>query len=90
LRRQINSQTGKCRGFCTLQWLTLRGEYSGSLYNISSALVRVPYGVAEEPDKRRAGVWYVGVQALPDQAVRNRRGDRLTLGCHQSLDHFTP
>mmetsp|Transcript_7215 Transcript_7215/g.16153 ORF Transcript_7215/g.16153 Transcript_7215/m.16153 type:complete len:822 (-) Transcript_7215:257-2722(-) len=65
----LDKESGSCSGFCTLQWLSLRGEYSGTLYNSSSALVRVPYGVAEAPDKRRGGAWYIGVKALPDEAV---------------------
>ena len=60
---------GRCVDFCALEWLSLRGEYSGTLYNESQVLVRVPYGLAEEPDRRRAGVWYVGVKALPDESV---------------------
>ena len=30
--------------------------------------LRVPYGAGEEPDKRRAGLWYLGVQALDGAA----------------------
>eukprot|EP00966_Prymnesium_polylepis_P289880 6695882-Prymnesium_polylepis.1 len=65
----VNGQTGRCTGFCTLQWLSRRGEYSGTLYNVSEALVRVPYGMGDQPDKRRAGAWYIGVQALPNELV---------------------
>lgn len=65
----VDGLRGQCRGFCAMEWLTTRGEYSGSLYSVPTSGVVVPHGSANAPDKRRAGVWYVGVQAMPGETA---------------------
>ena len=66
---QVDRLNGICTGFCTMTWMTIRGEYSGTLYSRGHAMLTVPHGHAEEPDKRRRGDWYVSVQALPGEAA---------------------
>ena len=57
-----------CTGWCVLSWLR---KYSGNLGRadyVFNGELRVPYGSGEEPDKRRAGMWYLGLQALEGAA----------------------
>ena len=44
-----------------MAWLTTRGSYSGTLYSQSDMTLTVPHGHGTEPDKRRAGSWYIGM-----------------------------
>ena len=63
-REDDHVESGRCLGWCVLDWYRL---YSGNLgvpkYRSSSTL-GVPYGMGEDPDKRRGGRWYLGIQAL--------------------------
>lgn len=92
----VDTVRGVCRGFCALSWLTVRGEYSGTLYPVNASTVVVPHGHGNAPDKRRAGHWYVGVQAMPGEAAHfhllaepttplyvaaAKRCDKLTYAC---------
>ena len=65
----IAMDTGECNGFCAVDWLATRGDFSGELYNRSDGAVRVPFGKGDSPDKRRGGAWYVGVQALAGESA---------------------
>lgn len=65
----VDTLRGECTGFCTIGWLTTRGSYSGTLYSTSSATLTVPHGHGDALDKRRAGSWYVGVQAMEGEAA---------------------
>ncbi len=65
----IVSADGTCKGFCAMGWLTTRGPYSGRLYSTNTTVVRVPHGHGGEPDRRRAGSWFVGVQAMPGETA---------------------
>jgi hypothetical protein len=61
----------ECVGECALQWLTKFNPYDGAAISSSDARVVVPNGLGDgcparcPPDLRKAGDWYVGVQALP-------------------------
>ena len=96
MARDVDTLHGICTGFCTMTWLTTRGEYSGNLYSIDAAALVVPHGHGNAPDKRRAGDWYVAVQALPREAAEfellvdvdmpiyvppSARCDRLSFAC---------
>jgi len=59
---------GECRGWCILDWYRLYSGNLGKPNYISSSTLTVPYGMGEEPDKRRGGRWYLGVQALDTPA----------------------
>ena len=56
------------RARCVLQWLRLYSGNLGRAEKVYSGLLRVPLGSGEEPDKRRGGMWYLGLQA-PDPAA---------------------
>ena len=66
----VSLMRGECTSFCHMNWLTTRGAYSGSLYSDSYSTLVVPHGHGDEPDKRRAGRWYLGVQAMPGEAAQ--------------------
>ena len=53
---------------CVLQWLRLYSGNLGRAENAYSGVLRVPLGSGEEPDKRRGGMWYLGLQALEGAA----------------------
>jgi len=65
----VDTLRGQCNGFCTMAWLTTRGSYSGTLYSQSDMTLTVPHGHGTEPDKRRAGSWYIGVHAMDGEDV---------------------
>ena len=67
-REEEHVYDGNCLGWCVLDWYRLYSENLGlSRYRQSSTL-RVPYGWGDEPDKRRGGTWYLGIQALDEPA----------------------
>lgn len=65
----VDGLTGECSAFCHMNWLTTRGQYSGTLYSEALSSLVVPHGHGDAPDKRRAGRWYLGIQAMPDEAA---------------------
>ena len=65
----VDRLRGECRDFCEMAWMTTRGGYSGQYYSIGHALLVVPHGNGDKPDRRRDGAWYLGVQAMPDEAA---------------------
>ena len=96
--RDIDEMRGKCSGFCAMEWLTTRGTYSGSLYSVDTMMLAVPHGLRDDPDRRRAGDWYIGVQAMPGETAQFRltvdtdepryeavqvRCDHLTYACNE-------
>ena len=55
---------GVCTGWCVVDWFRIfSGNLGKARYRYASTL-QVPYGMGEEPDKRRGGTWYLGLQAL--------------------------
>jgi len=91
-----------CTGWCVLQWMRL---YSGNLGNadyLYNGVLRVPYGSGEEPDKRRAGLWYLGLQALDGGAeytietastapvIHIKEGEYVSTGGCTRLDRYCP
>jgi len=57
-----------CTGWCILQWLRRFSGNLGRAEYVYEGTLRVPFGEGEEPDKRRAGTWYLGLQALDGAA----------------------
>jgi hypothetical protein len=58
---------GVCQGWCVLDWYRLFSGNLGRANYLSSSTLPVPFGLGDEPDKRRGGTWYLGVQALDDE-----------------------
>jgi len=53
-----------CTGWCVLTWFRKFSTNLGRANFLYEATLSVPYGAGEQPDKRRAGRWYIGIQAL--------------------------
>ena len=59
-----------CVGQCEVRWLTRFNPYDGSPLSTDAASITIPNGLGDgcpancPPDRRQAGDWYVGVQAL--------------------------
>lgn len=66
----IDFLQGECTSFCHMEWITTSGAYSGTLYSDRISRLVVPHGHGDEPDKRRGGRWYLGVQAMPGEAAQ--------------------
>ena len=65
-----DADEAQCTGLCEAHWLTRWDRISGARLSAASGAVVVPMGEDHtESDERRAGVWYVGVKALPDEAA---------------------
>ena len=67
-REELHVSGGVCTGWCILDWYRLFSQNLGKPQYLSSSTLPVPYGIGEEPDKRRGGTWYLGIQALDDFA----------------------
>jgi len=64
---------GSCSGPCDVSWFTLYDEFYGLMQHSYSGVLSLPFGPTPwiyDPDttKRRAGDWYISVQALPNMA----------------------
>ena len=59
---------GVCQNWCVLDWYRLYSTNRATPRYRSASTLKVPYGLGEEPDKRRGGTWYLGVQALDEPA----------------------
>ena len=68
-----------CTGNCEMAWFTVYDEFYGTMEFMQDAHLAIPFG----PDpwqynplttKRRAGDWYISVQALPGVAAEYRLG----------------
>lgn len=61
---EYHVRDGTCTGWCVVDWYRI---FSGNLgkprYSYSGTL-QVPFGMGDQPDKRRGGTWYLGIQAL--------------------------
>ena len=66
--QDVDPEQAVCSGWCVLQWLRLYSGNLGRAENAYSGVLRVPLGSGEEPDKRRGGMWYLGLQALEGAA----------------------
>ena len=60
---------GKCIGWCELDWYRIFSLNLGRTKYLERSTLAVPYGMGEEPDKRRGGRWYLGIQALDEPAT---------------------
>ena len=60
---------GVCTGWCVLEWYRLFSGNLGKPKYRTNSILPVPFGIGEEPDKRRGGTWYLGVQALDELAT---------------------
>ena len=53
---------------CVVDFYRLFSTNLGVSKYLTSSSLRIPYGWGEEPDKRRGGRWYLGIQALEEPA----------------------
>ena len=65
-----DADEAQCTGLCEVHWLTRWDRISGERVSETTGAVLVPMGEDHtESDERRAGVWYIGVKALPAEAA---------------------
>ena len=67
---QHGDPTRQCEGLCEVAWATEWDTITSQRISHVSTAVTVPMGeTVGRNDERRAGVWYVGVKALPGEAA---------------------
>ena len=79
---RLDVNGAECTGVCQMSWLTVYDEFYGSMEFTSQSSVTVPFGPrAWEYNalttKRRAGDWYISIQALPGHTAEYQLGVKL-------------
>lgn len=77
-----------------LEWYRLYSVNLGVSQYLSSSTLSVPYGMGEQPDKRRGGRWYLGIQALDGPAeyqfLTSETAPRAAVDTISRLDRYWP
>jgi len=65
----LNDPYAQCSGRCEVHWLTRWGRITGARHSRDQGNVTVPMGLSTQvSDERRAGAWFVGIKALPEES----------------------